>query len=138
MAITHITGGRILNQQFGAVAPTVPASYHFALSTTTPTQSGTNFTEPTTIGTGYARVSVANDKVTWGNASSSSLTNLIDIEFPQSLASWGTITYIGIYDSATVGAGNLLYFGQLSPSRLVQIGAVVFLGAGDVTVSITN
>lgn len=138
MSLTYLTAGRILDEQFGAVAPTVPASYYFALSTTTPVIAGTNFTEPTTSGTAYARVAVDNDKVTWDDAASGALTNLIEIDFPESTAAWGTITYVGIYDSGTVGAGNLLYFGALSPSRIVQTGTILYFGIGDITASITN
>ena len=138
MASTHLTNGRILDEQFGAVAPTVPATYYFALSTTTPVIGGTNFTEPTTVATAYDRVAVDNDKITWGNAASSVLTNAIEIAFPESTLSWGTITYVGIYDAQTPGTGNLLYFGLLSPSRSVQSGTVIYFGIGDITASIVN
>jgi hypothetical protein len=138
MSITYLSGGRVLDQQFGAVAPTVPATYYFALSTTTPTDAGANFTEPTTVGTAYARVAVDNNKVTWDSAASNALTNLIAVTFPLSTLAWGTITYVGIYDSVTVGAGNLLYFGVLSPSRVIQAGTVVYFAIGDITASITN
>ena len=138
MASTHLTNGRVLDQQFGAVAPTVPATYYVALSTTTPVIGGTNFTEPSTVATAYARVAIDNDKVTWGNAASSSLTNLIEISFPESTASWGTVTYVGLYDNGTAGAGNLLYYGLLSPSRSVQTGTILYFGIGDITVSIVN
>lgn len=137
MSSTYLSGGRVLDQQFGSVAPTVPAIYYFALSTTTPTAAGTNFTEPTTVSTAYTRVATDNNKTTWGTAASSSLSNLIAITFPLSTLAWGTITHVGIYDSSTPGAGNLLYFAALSPSRVVQIGTVVYFAIGDITVSIT-
>jgi hypothetical protein len=138
MAITYLSGNRILDQQYGAVAPTVPSSYFLALSTTTPTISGTNFTEPTTVSTAYARVEIVNNKTTWGNAESASLSNAIEILFPESTLAWGTITYVGLYDSGTVGAGNLLYFGELTPSRIIQTGTIISFGIGEIVVSIVN
>ena len=138
MSITYLAGARILDQQFGAVSPTVPATYYLFLSTTTIVDAGTGYTEPSTSGTGYARVAVANNKISWGNASSNSLSNLIEISFPISTASWGTITYIGISDSGTVGAGNVLFFAPLTPNRAIASGTTPYFGIGDITVSITN
>ena len=138
MAITYLQGGRVLDQFFGAVSPTIASTYYIALSTTTPTNSGTNFTEPSTSGTAYARVAVLNDKSHWGNAASSSLTNSTTITFPISTASWGTVTYVGIYATATVGAGSLLYYSLLGVSRVIAIGTTFYLNPGDITVSLTN
>lgn len=36
--------------------PSIPAAYYIGLSSTAPDVSGTNVTEPSTSGTGYARV----------------------------------------------------------------------------------
>ena len=143
MATTNLVENRILDQQFGAVAPTIPSNYYIALSTTTPTDAGSNFNEPTVTSTGYARVTVPNTKYISGSgsftaASVGSLSNAIAISFPQSLLTWGTITYVGFYDAATPGTGNLLYFGALSPSRIIQAGTIVYFNAGDIVVSIVN
>ena len=136
MALTYLTGNRILDQQFGAVAPTVPAIYYFALSTGSPVVSGSGFIEPTSGS--YARVAVANDKATtWNNASANSVTNKVAVTFNQSTGSgWGTIAYVGIYDASTVG--NLLYYSALSPSRVVAGGTTVYFDIGDITASIIN
>ena len=138
MSITYLTGGEILDQQFGSVSPSIPASYYLALSTTTPTDAGANFTEPTTVASAYARVTIANNKTSWEDSASNSLSNLIEIAFPESTLAWGTITHVGLFDSGTVGAGNLRYFSALTPSRVIQTGAIVYFGIGDITVSITN
>lgn len=136
MTATYLAGNRLLDQIAGATSPTIPATYYFALSTTTPTVSGTNFTEPTTVGTAYDRVTVANNKTTFGSAASNSVTTLISVSFPESTASWGTVTYVGIYDAATVGTGNLLYYGVLSPSRAIATGTVFYFPIGAITFTV--
>jgi len=37
-------------------------------------------------------------------------------------ANWGTVTTIGIFDSGTVGEGNLLWFGPLSSAVTLTTG----------------
>lgn len=134
MAITFFSSNRILDFNFGATSYTPPANYFFGLSQTTPAQDGTNVTEPS--GGSYARVSFANNKTNFGNAASSSLTNLVAIQFPESTASWGTITNVVLYDASS--SGNLYYFDALSPSRTISSATTVLFAVGAVTVQMTN
>lgn len=134
MSITYYQSNRILDKDFGNVSYTTPTTLYFGLSTTAINSDGTGATEPS--GGAYARASVTNDKTNWGNAGSGSLQNLGTIQFPESTASWGTITYVFISDALT--SGNMLYFGALSPSRVVQSNTVVFFSASAITISIVN
>lgn len=134
MSITYYQSNRILDKDFGATNYTVPSTLYFGLSTTTINNDGTGATEPS--GGSYARASLTNTKSQWGNASSGSLSNTVQVSFAESTASWGTITYVFISDALT--SGNMLYFGALSPSRVVQSGTVVYFAIGAIVVSIVN
>ena len=132
--ITYYSANRILDRNFGGTAYTPPATMYFGLSTTVIQIDGTGATEPS--GGAYARVALTNDKTNWGTASNASLTNSTAVTFPESTASWGTITYVGIWDAST--AGNVWFFDALSPSKVVQSATVVLFAIGAITVQMTN
>lgn len=114
----------VLDNRFGAAAaaPT-PANYYVALSSTTPTNAGGNFTEP--VGNGYARELIANNKTTFTAAAvggfGRQVSNAIAISFPPaSGGNWGTMTHFGLYDAPT--GGNLLDWGPLTPAVTINDG----------------
>ena len=59
-------------------------------------------------GTGYARVQA--DNVSFSTASASSVTNVLEVQFPVAESDWGVITHVGIMDAAT--GGNCLAYAQ--------------------------
>jgi hypothetical protein len=103
-------------------AYTPPATMYLALSSTTPTEAGGNFTEPS--GGSYARVSTA--AADWSAATGTApatKTNTAAKTFPTASADWvsaANLTYFGIYDAST--AGNLLAFGVLGTPKPVLNG----------------
>lgn len=140
MPFTNRTNKGLLDTLFGktsvfgalATAPTI----HLAVSSTTPTAAGTNFTEPTTGS--YARIAtVAADWNTATDASPSILDNVNDEDFPAATADWDNspVTNIGLFDALT--AGNLLGFGLLSPSRDINSGDTLRIPAGGLDISLT-
>lgn len=134
MAITYYSANRILDKNFGATAYTEPSTYYFGLSTTTIQIDGSGATEPS--GGAYARVSLANNKTNWGNASNASLTNAAAVQFAESTSSWGTITYVGIWDA--LSSGNIWFFDALSPARAVASSTTVVFAISSITVQMTN
>ena len=134
MSVTDLQANRLLDQSFGNVSWSVPATLYFGLSTTAINDDGTGATEPA-VGS-YARTSAANNKTTWGSAASAALSNLIEIQFIESTASWGTITYVFIADA--LSGGNILYFDALSPSRSVQSLTTVLFAIGSIDISMVN
>ena len=132
--ITYYSGNRILDRNFGGTAYSPAATYHVGLSTTTFQIDGTGGTEPS--GGAYARVAFTNDKTNWGTAASASLLNTAAVTFVESTASWGTVTYVGLWDAATVG--NLWFFDVLTPSRSVASATTVLFAIGAITVNMTN
>ena len=134
MSISIYAANKILDRGFGTTAWTPPATFYFGLSTTAPSSDGTNVTEPS--GGSYARIGVTNNKTNFAVASAAALDNLTAITFVESSGSWGTITYVVIYDALT--SGNLLYYDALSPSKTIQTATTVLFAIGSVTISMTN
>ena len=118
----------------GGVAFTPATTYYFGLSTTTINIDGTGATEPS--GGAYARVALTNDKTSWTTASNGALTNSVAVTFAESTASWGTITYVGMWDALT--GGNLWWYDALSPTRTVASATTVLFAIGSITVQFNN
>jgi hypothetical protein len=132
--ITNLQANRILDFNFGASSYSATSPLYIGLSTTSINNDGTGYTEPS--GNAYARVSVTNNKTTWTTASGSSLSNAIQVSFPESSGSWGTITHIFIADALSGGA--VLFFDALTSSRTVPANTTVYFAIGNITVSMPN
>ena len=138
MAITTTTANKVLDYLFGSIAFSNLSTMYMGLSTTQIQPDGTGATEPSTSGTAYARMPIVNNKTNWGTASAASLSNSTAITFPESTASWGTITHVFLAASATVGAADIWYFEALSVPKTVQTSTTVQFAIGAITVSMTN
>lgn len=86
--------------------------------------------EVSTSGTGYAR-----QPATFSQSGSEPTidTNNALIEWAVATASYGTVTYVGIYSA--VSAGNLLFYGTVTTPKTVNIGDVARFPASTLTVS---
>ena len=115
MAFTYFLDNKLIDLIFGGIAYSPPATLYFGLSTTTPTSSGGNVTEP--VGNGYARVVVTNNTTNFPASIDGSKTNANTITYPTSTGIWGTVTHFVVYDALT--NGNFLAFGQLNNSQSV-------------------
>lgn len=102
----------IANSQFGAGALPVgvgtyaPATWYLGLSTTTPGDDGTGFTEP--VGGSYARVSITNDGTKWATATPGGdgitrKANAAAFTFTNPTGAWGQVTHWGLF---TVSSGG--------------------------------
>lgn len=106
------------------------ATLWIALSSTTPTEAGGNFTEPS--GGAYARVSTTG--ADWSAASGTApavKTNTATKTFPTATADWvagANLTYFGLFDAST--AGNLKWFGLLGTAKPVLNGDTASFAAG--------
>ena len=113
----------------GVGTPTRPTTpLKVALFTTSPNQeTGTGGTEVS--GGSYARTSV-----TFTSASGGSSSNNADVTFPTATALWGTVVAAGIYDSA--GTPVLLWVGNLTTSKTIDVGDTFKIPSGQLTVSV--
>ena len=117
---------KVVNLSLRNTAYTPPTTVYVGLFTSTVTAGGSG-TEVS--GGSYARTSA-----TFSASSSGATSNSANITFPTATASWGTVTYIGVYDAST--AGNLLYFAPLTNSKTIDIGDVFQISTSNLTVSL--
>ena len=125
----NLTAGNLFKTK---TDPAIPASYYIGLSSTEPNISGGNVTEPSTSGTGYARVQLTD----LNEPADGVVSNKNIISFPSSTTSWGTMTHYVIYDAAS--DGNLLMYGNLSVSRTIESDTILSINSGELEISIAN
>jgi hypothetical protein len=114
-----------INVALRNTAFTPPATVYVALYTVAPGVGGGG----TEVSTGsYARQTVAFTAPVAGVSS-----NTADIKFPEASADWGTIVAFALLDASS--GGNLLYFGNLSSSRLVLTSDQVRFPTGQLIVT---
>lgn len=121
MSKSNTSEDDVLNAVLRAVDPSwrANASRWIALHTADPGEAGTAVTSEAAFGA-YARVLVtAATGFTAASGGSSSNTGLI--QFPECSSGSETITYCSIVTTAS-GAGQIIYSGALTASRLITAG----------------
>lgn len=94
------------------------ASTYIGLSTTTPTDTGGNFTEPSAL-TGYERKKLEE----MDTSIKGQIANAVQLAFNESIgAGYGTITYFGAFKSAT--GGTPFFTGALTTPQTVGAGYI--------------
>jgi len=119
----------ILNHVLRNTSYTSPTEVFVGLFTTLPSDDGTGGVEVS--GGSYARQGA----VTFGAPASGVVANAGAITFPTATASWGTVLGMGIWD--LVSGGNLLYYGALATSKVVDIGDQISFANAALTVGET-
>lgn len=137
MSLSNYAAQALLNSffdktsNFGALASN--PDIHVGLSSTTPTETGGNVTEPSSGS--YARVATVG--ADWNSATSadpSVVTNANAVTFPTATADWvsgSDLTYFVLYDSPT--SGNFLGAGVLGTPKPVTNGDTASFAAGTLT-----
>jgi hypothetical protein len=129
--LTDTCEAYFINHLTGVTSFATPHIY-IALSTTTPNEDGTGFSEPTIGVNGYARVDFTGG-TNWNTATAGSVTNKIDCLFPTPSGYWGTITYFGLYTAAT--SGTLLAAASCG-SNSITTGQVLRFAAGQMSITL--
>lgn len=122
---------------FKATSYTMPTVLAIALHTSDPTDTGSTATEVANSNA-YARTTLnpsAGSNWTLDGTDNGKVTNASDITFPTATGSWGTITHVGIWDSATYGGGNMLFSGALTASKTIGNGDVFKFLTGDLSIT---
>lgn len=113
-----------------AAFPTVATTY-VALHTTSPLDTGLG---AESAGTNYARIDTGTFTSMTG-ITDGQTENTAEIAFAQaSDGTWGTITHIGLWDAVT--AGNLIYHGALTSSKIIDANDTFKIAAGDLIVTL--
>lgn len=121
----------LLDAVLSNVAYVSPAAVWCALYTVTPTPTTAGTEVVTAGGTLYDRVSATfvSPPVAGVTSNSGAIT------FPVAGAAWGHVEGAAIVDNATPGAGNVLYFGDLTTHKDVGVGDQLSFGVGALTVT---
>jgi hypothetical protein len=133
MPFSTLYDNKIADLLFGAQALVAPVTLYIGLSTTTPAKNGTGVTEP--VGGAYARIAVTNNLANWPAAVAGAKSNGAVFQFPQPSATWGTVTYVVIYDAAV--AGNLVAYAILAAAKTLVSGANVYLPIASLTLAMS-
>jgi len=112
-------------------SPGLPSKVYLGLSSSAPDVDGSGATEPL-ASAGYARVELTSLDVPANGV----ITNKNEISFPESSASWGTVTHFVLYDAPT--NGNLLMFNVLSQARIVETATIVMVKTGSLKLTLAN
>jgi hypothetical protein len=117
---------KILEHAMAKTTWTKPTTVYLALFTSDP---GDDASGSEVSGGAYAR-----QAITWGTAAAGQIANSAQIEFPVATANWGTITHVGIFDASS--AGNLIWHGAVSTSKVINTDDQYIVQVGDLTVSL--
>ncbi|RAI34521.1 phage tail fiber protein [Rhodoplanes serenus] len=120
----------ILDHFLGRIAYAFPVNVYMALFVADPTDEGLLSGELSQAG--YARVEISallGDVV----LASGIISNSALIEFGPAGEDWPEISAIGIMDSATIGAGNMIMFGPPVTTRIVVQGEPFQIQIGQFT-----
>lgn len=120
--ISEYLANRLFDHVLRGVTYQPPAAIFMALFLGNPVQGGSEVS-----GGGYQRVTV-----TFSPAANRRISNSSDVEFPEATADWGTITHFALFDAAT--AGNMLYYGVVTPNVQVVTGMQIMFKAGKLTI----
>ena len=121
---------KLLNLTLNGAAFTAVDDPYISLHTADPTDAGTG-TEVS--GTGYARVQA---EFATASGTSGSVVTTADTTWAAAGASWGTVGWIGVWDSAIGGSNNMLYHTALDAAKTIDTGDVFKITAGNLTVTL--
>lgn len=123
--------------RYGSAPYTAPTTLYLALFNNTSTntaanlEAGTLTDETSTSGSAYARKAITFSAASGGTSASNAT-----VTFDAATSNWGTITHIAIMDGGTAGAGNVLYWGALTTSKLIETGDTMQFVSTNVSVSL--
>lgn len=133
MGISVYLANKLLDHQVGKAAYAMPTVY-VGFSSTLPTASGTNITEPSTGG--YTRQ--ATSAATWAAASAGATTNAQAITWTQASADYlaqANLAHGVLFDSLT--GGNMLAFGPIATPKNVLQGDTPSIAVGDLDITLS-
>lgn len=120
---------KFLEHVVGKTSFTMPATVAVALCTTLPTDASTGATiAEVTNANSYARKTTAGTD--WNSAAAGAISNVNAITFVTATgAGWGSIVGFAVCDSATWGAGNVLFWGSIT-SKTINAGDTASFAGG--------
>lgn len=130
-AATDYTENQILDWVTGVDSMPATGTRYLSAHTSATTDAGGG-TEVS--GNGYARKSLAS-LFSAASGTGGSVSNNADVAFAAaSGGNWGTITHIAIWDAST--AGNMLWHGALTASKVINDGDQLVFTTGNLTITV--
>lgn len=127
---------QLLTHIFRTSSYSKPSTIAIALLTAAANDADTGATiTEVTNANAYARQTLNPADANWTLTSGTS-DNASAITFPQATGSWGTIVGVAVLDSATYGAGNMLFYGTLAENKVVNNGDTFSFDVGDLNISL--
>jgi hypothetical protein len=123
---------KLLDLMFRNTAYSAPTIYcAFTTASVTDASTGATITEP--VGNAYARKQVTGG---WATASAGATQNNAAITFATPTGAWGTLTHQCALDSVTAGAGNVLFWTDVTDFAPLLDEPVEYpIGAYDITLT---
>ena len=115
---------------------TAPSTVYVALFNSDPSTGSTDENlEAGTLTDECGGGAYARQAATFGTISGGSVSTSANITFPTATDNnWGTITHLAVMDALT--SGNVLFWGQLSTSKLIESGDSFSITSGNLTVTL--
>jgi hypothetical protein len=144
-AMSNYLENKIIDHVFRGVSFSMPTNLYVALYTAAPSDAvgGTEV-----AGSNYARAGLAPSIANWAATNGATLTtnpssgtgattsNNVAIPFNVPSGSWGTVTHFAVFDS--LSGGNMLFWGALSASKLIQSGDTVSIPISQLQVQLDD
>ena len=118
----------LLNATLNGTAFTAVNDPYVSLHTADPTDAGTG---AEVTGGSYARTTAS---FATASGTSGLVATDADVTFPTATATWGTVGWIGLWDSAS--GGNMLYHTALDTSKTIDTGDIFKITTGNLTVEL--
>jgi hypothetical protein len=118
----------LLNATLNGTAFTAVNDPYVSLHTADPTDAGTG---AEVSGGSYARTAAS---FTTASGTSGLVATDADVTFPTATSPWGTVGWIGLWDSAS--GGNMLYHTALNTSKTIDSGDIFKITTGNLTVEL--
>jgi hypothetical protein len=125
--ISNYLENALINGTLRATTFTAPTTIYVALFTSDPTDAGT--------GTEVSGGSYARKSITFGAPSGGVTQSNADVTFDTCTASWGTVSFVGLYDALT--SGNLLYHTALDIPKVIDTNDIFKINSGGLTVTLS-
>lgn len=133
LASTRYLQKAAVDHLLGLNSTTMPTVY-VALFNSDPGEAGAMASEVS--GSGYGRQELTS-KIDAFVLATGIATLATVVQFALPTAAWGTVSHIGLVDSNVAGAGNMLWYGQLTESFVMSSGSSpLSFKAGDLEVRI--
>jgi hypothetical protein len=130
---------QLLDHAIGKLAFTFPATVAMSLDTANPSSTSTGASQAETVYTGYGRQTLAGAAfVAATTATPAVSTNSGTITFANCTGTGSTLLGFTLDDSATIGAGNVLWFGGLTSTSISTTQTPPTVAAGALSLSLAT